>query len=65
MQNITKIIDKFEKKTLTRKVIPALLDVLKDASLSTAVLTNIFHIMSKEHFLTTTEFRNKIWPAIC
>ena len=47
-----------------RKVIPALVDVLKEATLSAAVLNNLFHIMSKDKFITTTEFRISIWPGM-
>ena len=51
------MIDNFEKKTLVRKVLPAMMDVLKEPSLSAAVLANIFHILGKDKFITTTEFR--------
>ena len=64
LTNVRKVIDNFEKKTLVRKVIPALVDVLKEASLSSAVLNNIFHILSKDKFITTTEFRLAIWPGL-
>jgi hypothetical protein len=47
-----------------RKVIPALCEVLKDPALSMGVLTNIFHLLGKDKFLTTTEFRQSIWPSI-
>jgi len=57
LNNVRKIIDNFEKKTLVRKVIPALTDVMKEASLSAVVLHNIFHLLSKDKFITTTEFR--------
>ena len=45
-------------------MIPALVEVLKEASLSAAVLNNLFHILSKDKFITTTEFREGIWPAL-
>ena len=64
MTNVRKVIDNFEKKTLVRKVIPALVDVLKEPPLSAAVLNTVFHIMSKEKFITTTEFRSSLWPAL-
>jgi len=47
-----------------RKVIPALTDVMKEPSLSAAVISNIFHILAKDKFITTTEFRAAIWPAM-
>ena len=59
-----KVIDNFEKKTLVRKVIPGLVEVLKEASLSAAVCNNLFHILAKDKFITTTEFRVAIWPAL-
>ena len=52
-----KVIDNFDKKTLMRKVLPALTEVLKEPSLSAAVLNVIFHILNKDKFITTTEFR--------
>lgn len=64
MTNIRKVIDNFEKRTLVRKVIPALTEVLKEPSLSAAVLNNLFHLLSKDKFITTTEFRGAIWPAL-
>ena len=64
LTNVRKVIDNFEKKTLVRKVIPALVDVLKEPNLSSAVLNNLFHILSKDKFITTTEFRLAIWPGI-
>ena len=63
MTNVRKVIDNFEKKTLVRKVLPALVDVIKEPSLSAAVLNTVFHIMSKDKFITTTEFRYALWPA--
>ena len=47
-----------------RKVIPALTEVMKEPSLSAAVLNNIFHILHKDKFITTTEFRAVVWPAM-
>ena len=47
-----------------RKVIPALVDVLKEPQLSAHVLTNIFTIVGKDKFITTTEFRQAVWPAL-
>ena len=61
---MTKVLDRFEKKTLVRKVIPTFVEVLKEPSLSGAVLTNLFHILKKDKFLTTTEFRMSMWPGI-
>ena len=59
-----KVIDNFEKKTLVRKVLPAMTDVMKEPSLSAAVLNNVFHILAKDKFITTTEFRQAVWPAL-
>ena len=59
-----KVLDKIEKKTLVRKVIPALVDVLKEPQLSPHVLTSIFHVLEKDKFITTTEFRQAVWPAV-
>ena len=64
MNNVKKVIDNFEKKTLVRKVLPTMVDVLKEPSLSAAVLANIFHILAKDKFITTTEFRQAIWPGL-
>lgn len=64
LNSITKILDKFDKKTLVKKVIPALCEVLKDPSMSMGVLTNLFHLLAKDKFLTTTEFRQSVWPSI-
>lgn len=45
-------------------MIPALTDVMKEPSLSAAVCNNLFHILAKDKFITTTEFRQSIWPAL-
>jgi len=44
--------------------VPSLCDVLKDPALSVGVLTNLFHLLQKDKFFTTTEFRQTIWPSI-
>lgn len=64
MNGISRILDKFDKKTLVKKVIPLLLDTLKVPAFSVNVLPAIINVMEKENFLTTTEFREYIWPAI-
>ena len=47
-----------------KKVIPLLLDSMKVTSLSVNVLPSILLLMEKPNFLTTTEFRETIWPSI-
>jgi hypothetical protein len=47
-----------------KKVIPLLLDTMKVPALSVNVLPSILAVMEKENFLTTTEFREAIWPSI-
>ena len=47
-----------------RRVIPGLTSVMKEASLSAAVLNNLFHVMAKDKFITATDFRSAIWPAL-
>jgi hypothetical protein len=61
---VPKIIDKFEKKTLLKKVIPPLIEVMKDPTLSPNVLTIIFNLLAKDKYVTTTEFRYNIWPGL-
>jgi hypothetical protein len=51
------VIDRFEKRTLVKRVIPALLETLKEPALSYNVLTNLFHVLGRDKFITTTEFR--------
>ena len=58
------MIDRFEKRTLVKRVIPALIETLKEPALSFNVLTNIFHILGRDKFITTTEFRQSMWPGI-
>ena len=41
-----------------------LLDVLKDTTLSSNVLNIIFHVIGRETFITTTDFRYVIWPGV-
>ena len=38
--------------------------MLKEPSLSSHVLTNLFHILAKEKFITTTEFRQAVWQHL-
>jgi len=62
---VAKVLDRFDKRTLVRKVIPLLVDVMvKDAKLSPYVLSNLFTLMAKD-LLTVTEFRQLAWPGIC
>jgi len=58
------MLDKFEKKTLMRKVMPPLLELLRDTKQSITVLPNIFYVLSKDNYVTTTQFRDVFWPAI-
>ena len=47
LQGITKILEKFDKKALLKKVIPLLLDQMKIIQLSVNVLPNILVIMER------------------
>jgi len=65
LQGITKILEKFDKKALLKKVMPLLLDQMtKIIQLSVNVLPCIIDVMEKPNYLTTTEFRDVIWPSI-
>jgi hypothetical protein len=37
---------------------------MKTPSLSVNVLPSILNVMERENFVTTTEFREAIWPSI-
>ena len=43
---------------------PPLLELLRDTKQSITVLPNIFYILSKENYVTTTQFRDIFWPHI-
>jgi hypothetical protein len=43
---------------------PPLLDMLKDTKQCNAVLPNVFHVLEKENFITSTQFRETFWPAV-
>lgn len=62
LQGITRILEKFDKKALLKKIVPLMLDQMKVIQLSVNVLPNILEIMERQNFLTTTEFRDNIWP---
>lgn len=48
-----------------KKVIPLLLDQMtKVIQLSVNVLPSILEVMEKPNYITTTEFREAIWPSI-
>lgn len=64
LTGIHKILEKFDKKALVKKVIPLLLDAMKVPQLSVQVLPCILFVMEKQNFITTTEFREYIWPSI-
>jgi hypothetical protein len=65
LQGISKILEKFDKKALLKKVIPLLLDQMtKIIQLSVNVLPSILQVMERENYLTTTEFRENMWPSI-
>lgn len=65
LQGITKILEKFDKRALLKKVMPLLLDQMtKIIQLSVNVLPSIIDVMEKPNYLTTTEFRDVIWPSI-
>lgn len=56
--------EKFDKKALVKKVIPLLLDAMKIPAVSVNVLPSLLIVMEKQNFLTTTEFRESIWPSL-
>jgi hypothetical protein len=64
LTGITKILEKFDKKALVKKVIPLLLDQMKVIALSVNVLPSILDVMERPSYLTTTEFREYIWPSL-
>ena len=64
LNGITKILERFDKKALVKKVIPLLLDSMKVPQLSQNVLPSILMLLEKPNFITTTEFRDVIWPSI-
>lgn len=64
LNGIQKILEKFDKKSLLKKVIPLLLDSMKLPQLSVNVLPSVLYLMEKQNYLTTTEFREYIWPSI-
>ena len=41
-----------------------LLDQMKVIGLSVSVLPSIIDVMERQNYLTTTEFRESIWPSI-
>ena len=58
LQGISRILEKFDKKALLKKVMPLLLDQMtKVIQLSVNVLPSILEVMERQNFLTTTEFR--------
>jgi len=57
-------LEKFDKKALIKKVIPLLLDAMKIPAVSVNVLPSLLIVMEKQNFLTTTEFREFIWPSL-
>ncbi|CDW79562.1 serine threonine protein kinase [Stylonychia lemnae] len=64
LTGITTILSKFDKKALIKKVIPLLLDQMKSIQLSVNVLPSILDVMERQNYLTTTEFREYIWPSL-
>lgn len=65
LQGISRILEKFDKKALLKKVMPLLLDQMtKVIQLSVNVLPSILEVMERQNFLTTTEFRETIWPSV-
>jgi len=64
LQGITRILERFDKKSMLKKVMPLLLDQMKVIGLSVSVLPSIIDVMERQNYLTTTEFRESIWPSI-
>jgi len=64
LNGISKILDRFDKKSLVKRVIPLLLDTMKVPQLSVAILPSVIALLEKPEFISTIEFQEHIWPAI-
>lgn len=62
LNGISKILERFDKRSLIKKVIPLLLDTMKVPALSVNVLPAVIIMLEKPNFITTTEFRDNFWP---
>ena len=63
LSSVPKVLPQFEKRTLTKKVIPLLMEMFKDVKLSPQVLACLFVVLQKD-MLTVSEFRQVAWPPV-
>ncbi|RUS22211.1 hypothetical protein BC937DRAFT_89999 [Endogone sp. FLAS-F59071] len=61
MKGLIRILGQFPDRVLFRKILPSLLEELKDHSLLPFTLPNIFHIIQK---MTAQEFSERVLPSL-
>lgn len=58
------ILNNFDSKILSRKVLPLLLDLLKFKHLIPSVIYICLEIMKNGKIISESEFKDKIWPSL-
>ncbi|KAF9436206.1 hypothetical protein BGZ76_004559 [Entomortierella beljakovae] len=61
MKGLLRVLSQFPERVLFRKILPCLLDELKDHALLPYTLPNVFYIVDK---MTPKEFEEKVLPAL-
>ncbi|KAG0042767.1 hypothetical protein BGZ83_012204 [Gryganskiella cystojenkinii] len=61
MKGLLRVLPQFPERVLYRKILPCLLDELKDHALLPYTLPNVFYIIQK---MTPKEFEEKVLPAL-
>ena len=64
MNGLSKILNRFDDKVLIKKVVPLMLQTLKNEQLSVHVLPSIINLLNRENFISKLDFEEKLWGSI-
>lgn len=64
LTGLTRILDKFDKRTCIRKIIPLMLECVHKEDLSILILPAFIKMLKKEDFMTKDQFYESSWSQI-
>lgn len=64
LKGLTKILDKFDKRSLVRKILPLMLRQMKHDKLVLLVLPSLINILKQEDTVSKEDFKAYIWWAV-
>lgn len=64
LTGLTRIMDKFDRRTCVRKIIPLMLKCVDKGDLSVMILPSVMKLLNQKDFIDKDAFRTYVWPPI-